>query len=59
MATGHEGGKLEQEEEELTFPAIYLTRRERERGGRLVLLMNRRFNTKPLNELPVLLTRKR
>jgi hypothetical protein len=50
---------LEKEEEELTFPPIYLTRRDRERGGRLVLLMNRRFNTTPLNELPVLLTRKR
>jgi hypothetical protein len=53
------GNGKKSREEELTFPAMYLTRRDRERGGRLVLLINRRFNTTALNELPVLLTKKR
>lgn len=42
-----------------TFPFMYLTRRDMDRGGRLVLLMNKRFNTTPLNGLSVLLTKNR
>lgn len=38
---------------------MYLTRRDMERGARLIRLINRRFNTTPLKAASVLLTRKR
>lgn len=42
-----------------TLPFMYLTRRDKERGGRFVLLINRRFSTTPLKEASVLLTKNR
>ena len=41
------------------MPFMYRTRRDKERGGRLVLLINKRFSTTPLKGASVLLTKNR